>query len=122
MTLLNLTPQPLTVGGASPTDLTTALAASLLGSNTGILFPNDLRSIVIVQATAATTVTSEIGVTVEGESVPGVPGNIAAAGIYLYAPYPSQFDKQDGTGDVEVDFGTPASVGGVVVVHIPGVS
>lgn len=120
--LLTLTPVSLDIGGAAPVDLTADLAASPLGSDTGVVFPNDLRSFLIVQATAATTVTSDIGLTVQTEQVPGVSGNIAAAGIYMYGPYPSQYDRTDGSTDIEVDFGTPASVSGVIVLHVPGVS
>lgn len=122
VSLLSLTPQSLAIGGGSPTSLTAALTASPLGSNTGVVYPNDGRSILFVQATAATTVTSLIGTTVQGQTVPGVPGNIAAAGIYMYGPYPSQYDRQDGTTDIEVDFGTPASISGVALVRMPGVS
>lgn len=122
MTLATLTPTSLAIGGGSPSDLTTILTGSPLGSNTGILFSNNLRSFVVVQATAATTVTSDIGTTIQGQAVPGVSGNISAAGIYFFGPYPSQYDRQDGTADIEVDFGTPGSVSGVAVITIPGVS
>lgn len=120
--LLTLAPVHLSLGGGSPTDLTTALAGSPLGSNTGVVMPNDLRTILVVQATAATTVTSLIGTTVQGQTVPGVAGDIAAAGIYFYGVYPSQYDRPDGTTDIEVDFGTPGSVTGVVAISIPGAS
>lgn len=122
VTLQTISPTQLAVGGAGPLDLTTALAASpYTSSNTGVLFTNTGRVVLVVQASAATTVTSDIGTTVQGQTVPGVTGNIAAAGIYFYGPYPSQYDKQDGTADVEVDFGTPASVTAVLLLAIPGV-
>jgi hypothetical protein len=120
--LLDLTPARLSLGGGTPTNLTTALAGSALGSDTGIVVPNDLRTILFVQATAATTVTSLIGTTVQGQTVPGVTGNISAAGIYIYGVYPSQYDRPDGTTDIEVDFGTPGSVSGVVAISVPGAS
>jgi hypothetical protein len=124
MTLLTLTPIQLTPGGGSPTDLTAALTASPLGSNTGIVFENTGHEIVIVStnSTGNTTVTSDIGTTVQGQAVPGVSGGTQpASDIRIYAPYPSQYDKQDGTYDVEIDFGTEADIAGVVVIRIPGV-
>ena len=127
VTLLTVTPAVLTAGGASPTSLTALLAAGGLGSNTGILFQNSGREIVFVQTNATsggTTVTSDIGTTVQGQTVPGIaPGSAQAAStIQMYGPYPSQYDRQDGTYDIEIDFGTPANVSGVVVVHLPGVA
>lgn len=122
MTLLTLAPVSLNIGGGSPVNLTAADTASPLGSNTGVAWPNDLRSFLVVVATAATTVTSDIGTIIQGQVVPGQAGPITAAGTYMYGPYPSQFDRQDGTTDCEMDFGTPGSVTSVVAVHVPGVS
>lgn len=126
MSLLTLTPVSLVAGGGSPTSLTSALSASPLGSNTGVLFQNTGHEVLVVQTnatTGGTTVTSDIGTTVQGQTVPGVaPGAAQAVStIAMYGPYPSQYNRQDGTNDIEVDFGTPANVSGVVVVHIPGV-
>jgi hypothetical protein len=81
---------------------------------------------VLVQTNATaggTTVTSDIGTKVQGQTVPGVaPGSAQAASkILAYVPYPSQYNKSDGTENIEIDFGTPANVSGVVVLKIPGV-
>jgi hypothetical protein len=122
VSLLTLTPVQMTPGGNNPEDLTTLLSGSPLGSNTGVVFQNSGKDLLVVQATAATTVTSDIGTTVQGQTVPGVQYSITAAGIYVFPPYPSQYNRQDGTNDIEVDFGTPASVSGVAVLRIPGVS
>lgn len=125
MALLTLTPISLVAGGGSPTDLTAALTASPLGANTGILFQNTGHEVVFVQTNATaggTTVTSDIGTKVQGQTVPGVSGGTQpVSDIRMYGPFPSQYDVQDGTEDVEIDFGTPANVSGVVVVKIPGV-
>ena len=124
MTVLTVNPTNLNAGGASPTSLTAALAASPLGSNTGIKFQNTGHEVVAVQTNATsggTTVSSDIGTTVQGQTVPAVPGGTQPLStIQMYGPYPSQYDQQDGTNDVEIDFGTP-NVSGVVVVHVPGV-
>ena len=72
MALLTLTPVSLSIGGGSPVNLSSDETASPLGSNTGVLWPNDLRSFLVVVATAATTVTSRIGTTIQGQTVPGV--------------------------------------------------
>jgi hypothetical protein len=125
VTLLTLTPISLTSGGGSPTNLTAALAASALGSNTGIVFANSGHEVVYIQtnSTGSTTVTSDIGTTVLGETVTSVVASPAQAAstIQMYGPYQSQYDRQDGTHDVEIDIGTPANVSGVVVVYQPGV-
>ena len=125
MALLSLAPINLVAGGASPTDLTAALTASPLGANTGVLFQNTGREVLVVQtnATGTTTVTSDIGTTVQGQAVPGVAPGAAQplSDIRIYGPFPSQYNRQDGTNDIEVDLGTPANVAGVVVLHLPGV-
>ena len=125
MSLLTLSPISLVAGGGTPTGLTAALAASPLGSNTGVLFQNTGHEVVVVQTNATsggTTVSSDIGTTVQGQTVPPVSGGTQAPStIEIYGPFPSQYDKQDGTNDIEMDFGTPANVTGVVVLKIPGV-
>jgi hypothetical protein len=124
VTLLTVSPTTLTAGGGSPTNLTSALSGSPLSSNTGILFQNTGHEVVVVQTGSggSTTVSSDIGTTVQGQTVPAVSGGTQAASqIVLYGPYPSQYDRQDGTNDIEIDFGTGANVSGVVVLHIPGV-
>lgn len=123
MSLLVLTPIVLTPGGGSPLNLTAALAASPLGSNTGIKYVNTGKETVYVQTGVggSTTETSDIGTTVQGQAVPGIVATEAASLIYRLGPYPSQYNLTDGTRDVEIDFGTPANVSGVVVVQQPGV-
>jgi hypothetical protein len=126
VSLLTLFPLALTPGGGSPLDVTAALAASPLGANTGILFANTGRETVYVQTNATaggSSVTSDIGVTVQGQTVPGVaPGSAQAPSkILRYGPFPSQYNKQDGTNNVQIDFGTPANISAVVVVRQPGV-
>lgn len=124
--LLALTPVDLNPGGGPATSLTAALATSPLGAgNTGITFPNTGQEVVYVQTAATsggTTVTTDIGTTVEGQPVPGIEQDEAASTIEMFGPFESVFNKQDGTNDVELDFGTPANVTGVVVVRQPGVS
>jgi hypothetical protein len=69
-----------------------------------------------------TTVTTEIGATIEGQQVLGVPASEAASTIEMFGPFEAEFNQHDGIGDVELVFGTPTNVSGVVVVHEPGVS
>ena len=120
MTILTLTPVNLVAGGASPTSLTDNLTS--IGSNTGIKFQNTGREVIAVVTTGTTTVTSDIGTTVQGQAVPGVSGGtLAGSKTYLLGPFPSQYDVQDGTNDVEIDFGTPANISGIACLHLPGV-
>lgn len=126
VSLLTLDPIDLVPGGGAPTDLTAALAASLLGSNTGILFPNTGHEVVYIQTNATSggsTVSSDIGATIQGQAVPAKqpPSPQAASKILMYGPYPSQYNKPDGSGHVQIDIGTPANVTGIVVVRQGGV-
>lgn len=120
MTLLSLTPVNLVSGGTTPTDLTTSLVA--LGSNTGVVWANSGHEIILISVgTTATTVTSDIGITIQGEPVTGVSsGALPVSSMMVLGPYPSQFNKQDGSFDVELDFSSETLVN-VVAVRIPGV-
>lgn len=123
MSLLTLAPVTLTPGGGNPQDITDGFTS--LGSNTGVLFQNTGREVLLVMtnSTGPSAVTSEIGTTVQGQAVPGVaPGSPQPASkLFAYGPYPSQYDKQDGTSDVEIDLGTVANITGVLLLRIPGV-
>ena len=121
MSLLSLSPVSLAGSIVTPEDLTTLLSGSPLGSNTGVLFANSGRVVLAVSVTATTTVTSDIGTTVQGQTVPGIQATLSSAGTYLLGPFPSQFNRQDGTSDIEIDFGTPGNVTGVALLFIPGV-
>jgi hypothetical protein len=124
MSLLTLTAIVLTPGGGAPENITTALSGSPLSPNTGILFQNTGRETVIVQTNSTaggTTVTSDIGTTIQGQAVPGVTVTEPLSTIEEFGPFPSQYNKTDGTNDIEIDFGTPANVTGVIVVRQGGV-
>jgi hypothetical protein len=123
MSLLTLQPTILAPGGANPSSLTAALAAGALGANTGVLFENTLHDLVVVQVgTTATVITSQIGTEIEGQSPPGVPsGTLAANGLYIFGLYPSDYDRQDGTLDVELDFSVSTGVS-VAVLRPHGVA
>lgn len=120
MSLLTLTQTSLTQGGASPTNLTTSFTS--LGANTGVKFANNGRVALFVQVGGtATTATSDIGVTVQGEPVTGQSsGALTVSDISVLGPWPSQFDKTDGTNDVQVDFDVQAGVS-VALIYMPGV-
>ena len=119
MALLALTPTAFTK--TTPTNVTTALTA--LGANTGVLFPNTGREILVISTgTTATTGTSDIGITVQGQAVPGVTsGALAVSSISVLGPWASQFDRTDGSYDVEVDFSSAAGVS-VALLQMVGVS
>jgi len=117
--LLSLTPTNLVLGGTSAVDLSSALTP--LGSNTGVLFTNNGRVVLAVSlGTTATTATSQIGVTIQGQPVTGVSsGALSVSMINLLGPWPVQFDRTDGSFDVEVDFSQSISVS-VALLYIPG--
>ena len=120
MSLLALTATRLTPGGLSPTNLTAALTA--LGSNTGVTFPNTGREILLVSSgSSPTTPTSKIGTTVQGQAVASeVASALATTAWSSLGPYPSQFDAQDGTQTVEIDFSSSTNIS-VLLIQIPGV-
>ena len=120
--LLTLTPSTLVVAGTSGVNLTTALAANPLGSNTGVLFVNNGRRVLAVQlGTTASTATSQIGTTVQGQTVTGVSsGALTVSAITFLGPWPIAFDRTDGSFDVEIDFSSSISVN-VALLEIPGV-
>ncbi len=119
MTLLTLTATPVTK--AAPLNLTALLTS--LGANTGVLFTNTGRELLLVSVGATpTTPTSDIGLTIQGQTVPGVSGGaLATTAISCLGPYPSQFNKTDGTYEVEIDFSSNTSVL-VALIQMVGVS
>lgn len=121
MTLLTLNPSSLMIGAGNPLNLTAALVS--LGSNTGVTFVNSGRELLVVSlGSTATTLTSDIGLTIQGQTVPGVSsGALAANDITVMPPYPLQFNRTDGSGLIQVDFSSSVNVS-VALLHVPGVS
>ncbi|MEV5710176.1 hypothetical protein [Actinoallomurus sp. NPDC052274] len=119
MALLTLTAQPLQK--ALPLNLTGALVS--LGANTGVTFVNTGREILAVSVGATpTTPTSDIWLTIQGQSVPGVSGGpLATNAIALLGPWPSQFNRTDGSYQVQVDFSAQTNVS-VALLQVPGVA
>lgn len=118
--LLTLTPSTLVVAGTSAVNLTTALTS--LGANTGVLFVNNGRRVLAVFVDGTpTTATSQIGTTVQGQTVTGVSsGALATTAITFLGPWPIAFDRTDGSFDVEIDFSSSTGVT-VALLEIPGV-
>jgi hypothetical protein len=116
-----LTLNPVQATKALPLNLTEALVP--LGSNTGVLFTNTGRELLVVSVgTTATTATSQIGLTIQGQTVPGVSsGPLDVSAISVLGPWPSQFDRTDGTYQVEVDFSSATDVS-VALIQMVGVS
>jgi hypothetical protein len=118
--LLTLSPVNLIAGATAPVQLTSALQA--LSTNTGVLFVNNGRVILVVSVgSTATTATSQIGVTIQGQAVAGVSsGALTTNAISFLGPWPVQFDRTDGSFDVEVDFSSSTNVS-VALINVPGV-
>ena len=90
------------------------------------MFPNTGKEVVFVQTNATAGGTDgavDIGTTIQGQTVPGGPGGIQPrvgdpdVRAVPVAVRPARRHRQN----VEIDFGTPANVSGVVVVRMPGV-
>lgn len=120
MALLSLTAAPLSTKG-QPTNLTSALVS--IGANTGVLFTNTGRELLVVSVGATpTTLTSDIFLTIQGQAIPGVSsGALAVSAISVLGPWPSQFNKTDGSFQVQVDFSSSASIS-VALLQVPGVA
>lgn len=118
MALLSLTP---TVLGKATTPVNVTSALTSLGANTGVLFSNSGKEFLVVSVgTTATTGTSDIGITVQGQTVPGVSsGAISTSATSILGPWPSQFDRTDGSYDVEVDFSSSAGVSVALFQYAP---
>lgn len=119
MALLSLTPTAL--GKSSAVNVTTLLQS--LGANTGVLFPNTGREFLVVSmGTTASTGASDIFITIQGAAVGSVTsGALTTSAISFIGPWSSQFDKTDGTYDVEVDFSSSAGIS-VALMQYVGVS
>lgn len=119
MALQTLTPTPLTK--AQALNLTSLLTS--LGSNTGVSFVNTGREFLVVSVgSTATTLTSDIFLTIQGQTVsPASTGPLATSAISVLGPWPSQFNKTDGSYTVEVDFSSTTGVT-VALLQMVGVS
>jgi len=68
-----------------------------------------------------TTLTSDIFMTVQGQSVTGqTSGTLTTSAISVLGPWPSQFDKTDGTNIAEIDFSSSSGIT-VALLNVPGV-
>lgn len=120
MATLALTATPLGKA-ASPVNVTAAFTS--LGTNTGVTFTNTGREFLVINVgSTPTTATSDIGLTIQDQTVPGVSsGALATSAISILGPWPSQFDKTDGTYTVQVDFSANTGVS-VALMQMVGVS
>lgn len=119
MALLSLNPTQL--GKAAALNVTALLTS--LGTNTGVLFPNTGREFLVVSmGTTASTPDTPIWLTIQGAAVGSVvAGALGTSAISVLGPWSSQFDKTDGTFDVEVDFSSAVGIS-VALLQLPQVS
>jgi hypothetical protein len=104
---------------ASAINLSALLTGTTLGANTGVTWSNSGKEVLAVQVGASTTTCSiTVGTTVEGQQPPPLTPVLAASGINLLGPFPSDLEV---TGMLLVDFGTPANVTGICLVQYVGV-
>lgn len=117
---LTATPQPRATESSTPVDLTALLAEGSLGSNTGVEFVNDNRSVLYIeQGTAVTNFTVAIGATVEGEPVSSITYTGVASHIQFIGPFDDVEDVQPGDL-IQVTFATAANVTGVALISNSG--
>lgn len=118
MARLALTPTPLTK--ATALNITAGLVS--LGANTGVSFVNTGNVFLIVSLGAtATTITENIGLTIQGQSVTAPTSAPATNGISILGPWPSQYNTTDGTNTVTLDFSSQTAVT-VLLCQMVGVS
>lgn len=118
MALTLLTPTPL--GKAQALVNVSSLLASL-GANTGVYFPNTGKEILVISmGTTAANISTPINFTVQGAAVGSVSaGALGTSAISMLGPWSSQFDRTDGTFDVEVDFSSSAGISVALVQYTP---
>jgi hypothetical protein len=108
--------------GNGVVDLTAATLATL-GANTGITFPNipGLTLVICKTVTGDPLATITPGAQILGQSVAAIAfAEAVAAHMYLLGPFYT-LDANAGGNLVQVNFGTPANVSGVLVVQSGGV-
>jgi hypothetical protein len=102
---------------------TTAMTYATLGANTGITFPNipGLTLVFCKTVTGDPAATITPGAQILGVSIPAIAFTEATpAHVYLLGPFYT-VDANAGTNTVQINFGTPANVSGVVVIQSGGV-
>lgn len=112
----------------TPTALTKATALNItdglvsLGANTGVSFVNTGNVFLIVSLGAtATTITENIGLTVQGQSVTAPTSAPPTNKISILGPWPSQFNQTDGSNNLFLDFSSQTAVT-VMLCQMVGVS
>lgn len=78
----------------------------------GCAFRNSGKQVLHVKNASAgpVTVTLQIGRTVQGQTVTAPTATVAAGTDKFFGPFPDDYDQQDGTDNVYVDFSAVASV------------
>ena len=117
MALLSLVPTQLAKSSAlNVTNLLTSL-----GTNTGVLFPNTGKEFLVVSmGTTASTPDTPIFITIQGAAVGSVTsGALGTSALSTIGPWSSQFDRTDGTYDVEVDFSSSAGISVALLQYAP---
>jgi hypothetical protein len=120
MSLLTLTPTQLPrTGATAPLNLTSLMAAGVIGANTGVTWANTGREFLVVNvATGGTTAVVQIGTTIEGQAVTPITLTLTASAINMIGPFPMD---ETLAGQMTVTFGTPANVSGIAMPQYVGV-
>lgn len=118
MARLALTPTVLTK--ATPLNATSGQVA--LTGFTGVSYVNTGREfLVFVVGSTASTLTENIGLTIQGQTVAAPTPALTTSATNIVGPFPSQFNQTDGSNNIFIDL---SSVVGVTVMlcQMPGVS
>jgi hypothetical protein len=120
VTLLTLTPTQLPRTGASaPLNLTSLMAAGVVGSNAGVTWANTGREFLAVNvASGGSTASVVIGTTIEGQAVTPISLTLTASAVNIIGPFPTD---ETTNGQMTVNFGTPANISGVALAQYVGV-
>jgi hypothetical protein len=110
VSLLTLTPTQYPKTGASaPLNLTTLMAAGVIGANTGVSFVNTGREVLYLNvASGGSTCSIAIGTTIEGQAVSPLTPILTASAIEVLGPFPA--DENQPGGLINITLGTPANV------------
>jgi hypothetical protein len=110
MSILTLTPSQFPkVGAGAPLNLTTLIAAGVVGSNTGVQWTNTGKEVLICAvASGGSTCSIAIGTTIEGQAVSPLTPTLVSSATNVLGPFPTDLEAAGGL--ITITFGTPASI------------
>lgn len=120
MSLLTLTPTQMPrTGSTAPLNVTSLMAAGVIGSNSGATWANTGREVLLINvASGGSTASIVIGTTIEGQAVSPISLTLTASAVNMVGPFATD---ETLAGQMTVNFGTAANISGIALVQYVGV-